>query len=258
MSLSKLLFSTEGRIPRSTYWFYFLGYAGAYILAIIFDLTLGTFDYDLGYGLFSTLLSLIGIFTGLAVSIKRCHDRDHSGWYLLLSLIPFINILVGIELGFLKGTYGNNKYGADPLLKGIDGKSQLVFVMENHSDWMKRLDAAEALARKNDKRGLDYLNASLENSNSDVREVAKEILAGLITNNSVASETNEPEIAPPTKFNTLTPEEIEIRRKRKEAKTVYRQKVLKAKGRCILCGEKLGIIDRFKGEIYCPQHKAAQ
>ena len=106
---------------------------------------------------------------------------------------------MGIELAFLKGTDGNNKYGADPLRKVI-----------------------------------------------------------VSDNSSAISETSKPKIASPTKIKTLTPEEIEIRRKRKEAKMIYRQKVLKAKGRCIICGEKLGIIDRLKGEIYCPEHKAIQ
>jgi uncharacterized membrane protein YhaH (DUF805 family) len=261
MSLSKLLFSTEGRIPRSTYWYYSLGYTGTYLLALFLDYIFGTFDESSGYGLFSALLSLVGIVTGLAVGIKRCHDRDHSGWFLLLGLIPFLNIWVGIELAFLKGTDGNNKYGADPLQKAIDKATetnQLGLVMESGMDWMKQLDAAEALARKNDRRGLDYLNASLENSNPDVREVAKEILAGLISDGSGVSHEIEPKIAHPTKIKTLTPEEIEIRRKRKNAKMIYRQKILKVKGRCVICGEKLGIIDKLKGEIYCTQHKATQ
>ena len=119
MSISKLLFSTEGRIPRSIYWYYTLGYSGAYAVATFIDAAFGTFDDSSVLGLFSGLLSLVGIITGLAVAIKRCHDRDHSGWYLLIGLIPFLNLWVVIELAFLKGTYGYNKYGPDPLLEKI-------------------------------------------------------------------------------------------------------------------------------------------
>jgi hypothetical protein len=55
----------------------------------------------------------------------------------------------------------------------------LVFIMHNNSDWMKQLDAAEALAKLQDPRGQEFLNASLNSKNSDIREVTREILAGL-------------------------------------------------------------------------------
>ena len=115
MPLSQLLFSTQGRIPRSTYWYYSFAYVGVYIAAIILDLAIGTYDDYSGIGIVSGLVSLAGIFTGIAVSVKRCHDRDHSGWFLLLGLIPFVNIWVGIELAFLRGTEGDNQYGPDPI-----------------------------------------------------------------------------------------------------------------------------------------------
>ena len=55
----------------------------------------------------------------------------------------------------------------------------LVFIMHNNSDWMKQLDAAEALAKLQDQRGQEFLNESLKSKNSDIREVAREILEGL-------------------------------------------------------------------------------
>ena len=42
------------------------------------------------------------------------HDRNHSVWYILLNIIPIIGIIFLIDLYFLKGTDGTNKYGADP------------------------------------------------------------------------------------------------------------------------------------------------
>jgi hypothetical protein len=72
-----------------------------------------------------------------------------------------------------------------------DKIKKLVFVMENDKDWMKRLDAAEALAQFNDTRGLDYLNKSLKNSNSDIREVAKEIISGLDSDSNTPQENRE-------------------------------------------------------------------
>ena len=116
MSLSTVLFSFQGRIPRSTYWYYFLAYMGLYVIALVIDSVLGTYDEENGIGLVSTLLSLVGLLTGLAVSVKRCHDRGRAGWFLFISLIPIIgSIWLWIELGFLRGTDGPNKYGSDPL-----------------------------------------------------------------------------------------------------------------------------------------------
>jgi len=115
MSLSKILFSTEGRIPRSTYWYYYLAYAGIYIVAALIDIAFGTMDGDIGFGLLSGIWLFVGLFSSLAVSIKRCHDRDRSGWFLLLYLIPFVSWWVTIELAFLKGTVGDNQYGPEPL-----------------------------------------------------------------------------------------------------------------------------------------------
>ena len=46
--------------------------------------------------------------------IKRAHDRDHSGWYIMLTMIPIIGMIFSLDLYFLKGNDGTNKYGADP------------------------------------------------------------------------------------------------------------------------------------------------
>lgn len=116
MSLAKFLFSTKGRIPRSTYWYYIFGFIGVSFVASFIDVLFGTIDENSGYGLFSGLLSLVGIFSGAVVAIKRCHDRNRSAkWLILVSLIPLFNLWVVFELAFLEGTDGDNQYGPDPL-----------------------------------------------------------------------------------------------------------------------------------------------
>lgn len=116
MPISQLLFSFQGRISRSTYWLkYFLPYIGIYILMIVLDIVSGTFDARSDIGVFSGIFSLVAIYPSLAISVKRCHDRDRSGWFLLVGLIPLVNIWLLVELGFLKGTPGENKYGSDSL-----------------------------------------------------------------------------------------------------------------------------------------------
>ena len=71
----------------------------------------------------------------------------------------------------------------------ISKAEELVFIIETDQDWMKQLDAAEALARLKDTRGLDYLKKSLESSNADVREVAREILDEL---SNISDQTVKP------------------------------------------------------------------
>ena len=118
MSLSKILFSYEGRIPRSTFWYYVAAATAVWLVGRFADSALGvsTGAGSGGYGCFTVFIGLLQIVTGLAVGVKRCHDRDRSGWYLLWGLIPILGeIWLLIELGFRPGTEGQNLYGADPL-----------------------------------------------------------------------------------------------------------------------------------------------
>lgn len=109
-------FSAKGRASRSTYWLKFI--VPIFIIqciAAFIDIKTGSYNYTLGYGTFSGVLILISFYPGIIMAIKRCHDRERSGWFLLLMLIPLLNIWVLIEIYFLKGTTGLNKYGADTL-----------------------------------------------------------------------------------------------------------------------------------------------
>lgn len=61
------------------------------------------------------LLILPFAYTIFCLNIKRLHDLDKSGWFLLLNLIPIVNWGLSIYLLFFKGTEGPNRFGADPL-----------------------------------------------------------------------------------------------------------------------------------------------
>ncbi len=109
MSLSDLLFSFEGRIPRSSYWLRFqLPYSVIVVVLIIVDAAIGI-------GILSVIFSLLALYPSIAVGVKRCHDRNRSGWFLLVAFIPLVNLWLLIELAFLRGTVGANQYGPDPL-----------------------------------------------------------------------------------------------------------------------------------------------
>jgi len=62
------------------------------------------------------VLGLILLIPSLAIAIKRYHDRDKSGWWILILFIPLVGFIwFLIELGCLPGTPGPNRYGPDPL-----------------------------------------------------------------------------------------------------------------------------------------------
>jgi uncharacterized membrane protein YhaH (DUF805 family) len=110
MSTQETLFSFEGRIKRSTYWGYVLLLVPIWVGGVLIDLAATGQP-----GVFYAIGVIICFWPGLALSIKRCHDRNRSGWFCLISLIPIISIWYLIEIGFLRGTEGDNRFGSDPL-----------------------------------------------------------------------------------------------------------------------------------------------
>lgn len=62
------------------------------------------------------VLLLLLLWPSICLYAKRWHDRDKSGWWSLIVLIPIIGGLwMLIELGFLRGTDGPNRFGPDPI-----------------------------------------------------------------------------------------------------------------------------------------------
>ncbi|HAT98064.1 MAG TPA: hypothetical protein DCS50_03030, partial [Acidaminococcaceae bacterium] len=60
-------------------------------------------------------LMVLAIISGLSLGIRRCHDLDKTGWWLLLGMIPCINMVWMIYLVCKRGTIGKNCYGEDPV-----------------------------------------------------------------------------------------------------------------------------------------------
>ena len=110
MDYKWLFLSLEGRASRKALWLNFVvPYLVIIIVAGIIDGIAGTL------GVFATIVSILMIWPSIAVQVKRCHDRGRTGWFILIGLVPLLNIWLLVELGFLKGTTGSNKYGEDPL-----------------------------------------------------------------------------------------------------------------------------------------------
>lgn len=113
MDFQQFYLSAQGRVNRRQWWLYLvLPVIVVSVILSIIDSSMGTFDAESGLGLLSGIWTLIVIIPSILVHIKRFHDRDKSGWWVLIGLIPIIGaIWLLIELGFLKGTEGPNRFG---------------------------------------------------------------------------------------------------------------------------------------------------
>ena len=68
------------------------------------------------HGIIVLVTFALAVWIGLAAQVKRWHDREGSGWWALINLMPFIGqIWVLIQCGILRVTAGANRYGKDPL-----------------------------------------------------------------------------------------------------------------------------------------------
>jgi uncharacterized membrane protein YhaH (DUF805 family) len=98
----------SGRAQRSAYWYWVLFIVIVSFVTNFIDAALGTI------GIVGGLVSLALLLPGLSVSIRRLHDLDRTGWWLLIMLTG-IGIILLIVWYCMKGTTGPNRFGADPL-----------------------------------------------------------------------------------------------------------------------------------------------
>ena len=99
----------EGRASRSEYWWYVVFYILVYVAAVVIDSVL-----SLG---FATLIVSLGLLApSLAVTTRRLHDINKSGWWQLLYLIPLIGALVMIYFLVQKGDTLPNRFDVSAAL----------------------------------------------------------------------------------------------------------------------------------------------
>lgn len=112
MTVGQALFSFQGRMCRGDYWL--KGFLVLLPFGIINNLLYyGTNIYVLH--MMSMIISIASFWPGLALLVKRLHDRNRSGWFAAMIFIPLVQIWILIEVWFLRGTVGSNRFGDDPL-----------------------------------------------------------------------------------------------------------------------------------------------
>lgn len=100
----------SGRSSRAEIWWWTLFLNLAFLVLLIVDLAIikTPFLTQLIFGLAIALPSL-------AIGIRRLHDIDKSGWWILLHLVPFLGSIVLVILACKRGSDEENKYGPSPL-----------------------------------------------------------------------------------------------------------------------------------------------
>ena len=109
----KFYLSADGRVNRQQWWLRLIVPVLVIELVLSFvDGVIGTYDARTGGGVLGGLFALAVLIPAIIVYIKRFHDRDKSGWWVLIGLVPLIGQLwLLIECGFLAGTPGPNRFG---------------------------------------------------------------------------------------------------------------------------------------------------
>ena len=100
------------RASRSEFWYWALFALLVAIGASIIDSIVAPANV---YGPISGLMGLASFLPGLAVSVRRLHDGDRSGWFVLLHFIPLIGSIILLIWFCTRGTDGPNRFGPDPL-----------------------------------------------------------------------------------------------------------------------------------------------
>lgn len=102
---SDFWFSPKGRVPRLPY------FAGLLLAGLTMQLGRVV---QLPFVLFTIPVTLLCLYVSFVLAIKRAHDRNRSGWFVLLYLVPLVQLWPTIELLFFRGTVGPNRFGAVP------------------------------------------------------------------------------------------------------------------------------------------------
>lgn len=99
----------SGRATRSEYWWFYLVTIAVSLLLAILDSV-----FSIPFTLLSTIYFFASLIPSLAIQVRRLHDVDKSGWYMLLNFVIIIGWIWLLVLNILDSNPGANKYGPNP------------------------------------------------------------------------------------------------------------------------------------------------
>ena len=106
-------FVYRGRASRSAYWWFVLfEVLAAIVLELLFVIPAATHSSGIVvlFGIIVTIAWIYIALVGLALTIRRLHDIDRSGWWVLIGLVPFVGGIVLLVFTLLEGTPGPNRF----------------------------------------------------------------------------------------------------------------------------------------------------
>jgi len=104
----------SGRATRKEYWmFVLINFLITLGIMVIAGVIMQATENGIG-SLLGNIYNLVIFLPSLALSVRRLHDTNHSGWWLLISLIPLIGFVVLLIFMVTDSQQGDNKYGPNP------------------------------------------------------------------------------------------------------------------------------------------------
>ena len=127
-------FCFEGRLNRKPFILrsMFITFVPAFFMVLFFYFFAGGFPPITTYQhenllwlhiLLHLALMIFPIIAGFSLGIRRCHDLNLSGWWLLIGFIPYLGILWSLYLMCKRGTVGKNNYGQDLLKNSVQERT---------------------------------------------------------------------------------------------------------------------------------------
>ena len=111
----------SGRSRRKEYWMFVLFQMLLLVPIMLLAILLGSPSDDpiTPFGSIAVLFVVVVYFLvflipGIAVQVRRFHDQDKSGWFILLGFIPYVGGIILFVFMCLEGTRGPNRFGPDP------------------------------------------------------------------------------------------------------------------------------------------------
>jgi len=109
----KKFFNFKDRASRSEYWYFQLVFTIVSLPLFIYEDSSN--DTHLIYSGISGIIVLILFIPAISVSVRRLHDINKSGWFVFISVIPYLGWIILAIMLIGKGTLGKNKFGKYPL-----------------------------------------------------------------------------------------------------------------------------------------------
>lgn len=98
----------SGRARRKEYWMFFLFNSIISLVLALIDFALST------YPIITSIYVLALFLPNLGLVVRRLHDTDRSGWWILIGLVPIVGGIVMLVFSVLEGQPHDNKYGPNP------------------------------------------------------------------------------------------------------------------------------------------------